>query len=135
MGSGTWVQVKKKRKKSNDTGTEKKTGVTGQIIPRPVYTRCNGPEYTPGRNIPGVKAAQARLYPGILWPRPNYTPGLVHRKPPRHRKKVTKKPWTSTGCVPIGGDLGLNLGGGQKILNFEEDRSKKCASEPLYFRL
>src|SRR6218665_3700880 len=37
------------------------TGVTGLIIP-------------PGRNIPGVKAAWARLCPGILWPRPIHTP-------------------------------------------------------------
>ena len=40
--------------------------------------RCNRPEYTPGRNIPGVKAAQAILYPGLLWPRPVYTPGYMY---------------------------------------------------------
>src|SRR6218665_1616129 len=27
--------------------------------------------------IPGVKAAQARLYQGILWPEPFYTPGIL----------------------------------------------------------
>src|SRR6218665_3406908 len=28
--------------------------------------------------IPEIKAAQARLYPGILWPRPIYTPGILY---------------------------------------------------------
>src|SRR6218665_3995727 len=52
----------------------------GQFI-----TRCNRPEYSPGRTIPGVKAAKARLYRvyyglgqflprGKLWPRPIHTP-------------------------------------------------------------
>src|SRR6218665_649898 len=125
MGSGTWVQVKKKRKKSNDTGTEKKTGVTGQIIPRPVYTRCNGPEYTPGRNIPGVKAAQARLYPGILWPRPNYTPGLVHRKPPRHRKKATKKALDINGMCAHRRRLRTEFGRGTKGPQFRGRQVEK----------
>src|SRR6218665_4166291 len=39
--------------------------------------RCSRPEYTSGRIIPGVKAAYARLYPGILWTRPIYTPGYI----------------------------------------------------------
>jgi len=42
--------------------------------------RCNRPEYTPGRSIPGVTGQNippAGVYPGILWPRPIYTPGDI----------------------------------------------------------
>ena len=39
--------------------------------------RCNRPEYTPDRIISGVKEAYARLYPGILWPRPIHTPQAI----------------------------------------------------------
>jgi len=57
--------------------------------PRTLYPKANTLAWTklhpdfnldrlfPARFIPGVKAAQARLYPAILWPGPIYTLGYI----------------------------------------------------------
>ena len=41
-------------------------------------SRCNGPEYTPGRSIPGYSMASANLYPGVdqfITPQASVYPG------------------------------------------------------------